>query len=117
MSDNVDKLLHHLCAQGFDWFGDDGKPAFRCALSAAGLEVVEGDELSRLYSDFTDKATAWDHAIRIPRKVQGANERVGKWLSAALEDPAVCAEMKADIEYWFKAIKPPRPSALTEGEG
>lgn len=26
---------------------------------------------------------------------------VGKWLSAALEDPAVCEEMKSDIRSWF----------------
>lgn len=29
------------------------------------------------------------------------DDLVGKWLSAALEDPAVCAEMKADILAWF----------------
>lgn len=28
-------------------------------------------------------------------------ERIGAWLSAALDDPKVCAEMKADIEAWF----------------
>jgi len=26
---------------------------------------------------------------------------IGKWLSAALEDPNVCDEMKADIVAWF----------------
>lgn len=29
--------------------------------------------------------------------------RIGMWLSAALDDPAVCAEMKADINEWFEA--------------
>lgn len=26
---------------------------------------------------------------------------VGKWLSAALDDPLVCEEMKRDVEEWF----------------
>ena len=29
--------------------------------------------------------------------------KIGSWLSAALEDPSVCAEMKADINAWFEA--------------
>lgn len=29
------------------------------------------------------------------------DDRIGKWLSAALEDPQVCEEMKADIRHWF----------------
>lgn len=35
--------------------------------------------------------------------VDGAyvNKRLGSWLSAALEDPSVCAEMKEDIKAWF----------------
>ena len=28
---------------------------------------------------------------------------IGGWLSAALDDPAVCAEMKLDITLWFTA--------------
>jgi len=31
-----------------------------------------------------------------------ANERIGSWLSAALEDPSVCEEMKEDVRYWFE---------------
>lgn len=37
---------------------------------------------------------------------QDAADRIGKWLSAALEDPGVCAEMKADINAWFEAGQP-----------
>ena len=29
------------------------------------------------------------------------NEIVGPWLSAALENPNVCDEMKQDIQAWF----------------
>lgn len=35
-----------------------------------------------------------------------ADYKIGWWLSAALEDPAVCAEMKADINAWFEAHQP-----------
>lgn len=32
--------------------------------------------------------------------------KIGKWLSAALDDPQVCQEMKYDIRNWFDAGKP-----------
>jgi len=32
--------------------------------------------------------------------------RIGRWLSAALDDPKVCHEMKADILAWMEAGKP-----------
>ncbi len=35
-----------------------------------------------------------------------ADYKIGWWLSAALEDPSVCAEMKADINAWFEAHQP-----------
>lgn len=35
-----------------------------------------------------------------------ADYKIGWWLSAALEDPAVSAEMKADINAWFEAHQP-----------
>ena len=35
-----------------------------------------------------------------------ADYKIGEWLSAALEDPNVCAEMKADIRAWFEAHQP-----------
>jgi len=31
---------------------------------------------------------------------------IGKWLSAALDDPNVCVEMKADIRRFFEAAAP-----------
>lgn len=33
------------------------------------------------------------------------NARIGKWLSAALDDPNVCDEMKIDIRAWFDAAQ------------
>jgi hypothetical protein len=35
-----------------------------------------------------------------------ANNRLGKWMSAALDDPSVCEAMKADIRFWFDSWSP-----------
>lgn len=35
-----------------------------------------------------------------------ASVSLGAWMSAALDDPAVCAAMKADIQEWFSAGEP-----------
>ena len=68
-------------------------------------------------------------ALRRPMSAGAVTEQdwnVGKWLSAALEDDAVCAEMKADINVWFNSKGPwvtPRdgwpaspPSVMSVGE-
>ena len=34
------------------------------------------------------------------------SDRLGKWMSAALDDPNVCEEMKNDIRAWFSAGQP-----------
>lgn len=34
-----------------------------------------------------------------------AEAAIGSWLSAALDDPDVCEEMKRDIVRWFTAIE------------
>lgn len=41
-------------------------------------------------------------------------KRLGSWMSAALDDPNVCDEMKADISAWFAALPTP-PEASGEG--
>ena len=40
------------------------------------------------------------------REIDQADYKIGWWLSGALEDPNVCAEMKADINKWFEAHQP-----------
>lgn len=30
---------------------------------------------------------------------------IGRWLSAALDDPKVCEEMKEDIKEWFNTFE------------
>ncbi len=48
--------------------------------------------------------TPAEGAEDVPRK--GYLPRIGSWLSAALDDPNVCADMKADILAWFDADMP-----------
>ena len=50
--------------------------------------------------------------IEADRKRRGESAmRVGAWLSAALDDPNVCDEMKADIRTWMDAGMPtPQPA-------
>lgn len=43
-----------------------------------------------------ERRTARDHA----------DYKLGGWMAAALDDPSVCAEMKADINTWFEAHQP-----------
>ena len=49
-------------------------------------------------------ALAVNHALE-KHRLQEGNERIGSWLAAALDDPSVCEEMKADITAWFEAQK------------
>ena len=62
------------------------------------------DPVQRQLGD-TFNALAVGHALE-KQRLQDGNERIGKWLSAALDDPSVCSEMKADIRTWFEAQKP-----------
>lgn len=45
------------------------------------------------------------------QSVEPAASRLGRWLAAALDDPNVCAEMKADINAWFEAGEPASQSS------
>lgn len=39
-------------------------------------------------------------------RLKGANDKIGSWLSAALEDQQVCEEMKIAVREWFAAQQP-----------
>jgi hypothetical protein len=41
-----------------------------------------------------------------PKGLHPAADRIGWWLAAALDDPNVCEEFKADIRAWFDAGMP-----------
>lgn len=42
------------------------------------------------------------HALE-KHRLQDGNSRLGSWMSAALDDPLVCDEMKSDIRAWFES--------------
>lgn len=50
--------------------------------------------------------------------LRAGNDKLGPWMSAALEDEAVCGEMKADIRAWFVSTvdrdSPPRAGQTVE---
>lgn len=38
-------------------------------------------------------------------KLLEASDLIGPWLSAAMDDPKVCAAMKEDIGEWFATVE------------
>jgi hypothetical protein len=50
------------------------------------------------------RVVAW--AKTIGHEQVMASVAIGAWLSAALDDPAVCEAMKADIRRWFSSGQP-----------
>lgn len=63
----------------------------------------------------------WNTRAPSPERASETTYKVGRWLSAALEDDAVCQEMKDDIIAWMEAGRPndqtwPEREALGEGE-
>ena len=64
-----------------------------------GLAVYRIPDRPETLPDWPALATG--HCLE-KQRLQDGNARVGKWLSAALDDPDVCAEMKADIREWFR---------------
>jgi|GEM_PF-5461486 len=45
-------------------------------------------------------------AMKLPqiRALETASDKLGAWVSAALDDPKVCEAMKDDINGWFAAL-------------
>lgn len=56
-------------------------------------------------NSFTAVTDHWPSTLSATSK-----HNLGSWMSAALDDPTVCAEMKVDISAWF-ALGEPGPSA------
>jgi hypothetical protein len=58
------------------------------------------DEQKQMTATFN--ALAVGHALD-KHRLQDGNERLAPWMAAALDDPSVCSEMKADIQAWLDA--------------
>lgn len=72
----------------------------------AGLR--EGSLIVRHRDPTTQDAAIRDGVAQVRRLAEVAriaDERVGRWLSAALDDPEVCQEMKDDINALFEALE------------
>jgi len=71
-------------------------------------EAAEADitTYQQIVADMTQEAELATLRAQVER-LRAAAEPLGAWLSAALDDPKPCAEMKRDINAWF--------AALTEG--
>ena len=61
---------------------------------------------SALYA--TPQPAAVDGLVgnKVVQRAVMASTSLGAWMSAALDDPAVCDAMKADIQEWFSAGEP-----------
>lgn len=44
-----------------------------------------------------------DFVLKLEHESLMASARLGRWMSAALDDPKVCDEMKDDIRRWFSS--------------
>ena len=75
---------------------------------AFGDPALKGEYLSRglIARRVQDCAVGWqranDHVMAIS-VLEQANHSIGRWFSAAVDDPGTCAEMRVDLEAWFKA--------------
>lgn len=85
----------------------DTDDQWHCDISFAAYPT--DDELAALH-DFLN--THHKHTSPPATSAGVVTANVGRWLSAALDDPQVCDEMKADILAWMEAGKPNvQPSA------
>jgi hypothetical protein len=71
----------------------------------------------RVFSNFSCENAANAYFATLPPEPPRAEiaHGLGKWMSAALDDPSVCAEMKADIQAWFDAGEPAPAREFTAG--
>ena len=72
------------------------------------LEMAASTERGRLgaIARAETAEAKYDEALYIDHESVLASVGVGRWLSAALDDPNVCDEMKADIRRWFASGHP-----------
>jgi chromosome segregation ATPase len=71
-------------------------------------ERAERAEVTRDY--YLEKGAAAvsraERAEARERALREASDKLGAWMSAALDDPTVCEEMRRDIREWFAALNP-----------
>lgn len=82
------------------------------------IEKAQHESTRRIVSEQRAQTALLSHsgANVAGEAVEKADYKIGWWLSAALEDSNVCAEMKADIRAWFEAHQPGLSLASERGE-
>jgi hypothetical protein len=83
-------------------------------IPAESVEILEQVICDLTTTPAPDKAVMPEAAVGEPRvdRWRKASIALGAWMSAALDDPAVCEAMKADIREWFSAGEPFEGMAL-----
>ena len=77
---------------------------FSEALKNGTLIDTQAKEIARLKEELADTQGSKDSAEMAFEWAKQAIKKVGPWLSAALEDPAVCDKMKSDIKDFFRLV-------------
>lgn len=98
----TDEMLVQRLRTGADFHESEGDIGLPCIMRQAADRLSSLEEEKRVL-------------LRAEHRAVMANVRLGRWLSAALDDQSVCEEMKADIREWFSAGPPPH--ALSAGVG
>lgn len=80
---------------------------WRYTISKNGRRQISSDKKSQicLMWNFSDTEANAKLIVCAPDLIEDKTKdykEIGKWLSASLEDPNVCDEMKQDIRNWFK---------------
>ena len=82
--------------------------------------LIERSYKPLVVTDVCDMAEAGEEADEIIdlflEEKNEAEFNIGSWLSAALDDENVCAEMKMDIVRWFTIINKPVAKESEQGE-
>jgi Lar family restriction alleviation protein len=105
-TDNNDRAALLPCpfCGGAASFERMGTPRQSCIVTcdSCGARHESSDEGHRSGTQWNERAASPEPK---PAEVPASNEEweMGKWLSAALDDPGACDEFKADIRRWMEA--------------
>ena len=80
-------------------------------MTTGDMKSMTVEELAAFYAGTNSLFNKQEAFYELARRLEEAQQKivaqeakdnyVGRWLSAALDDPSVCEEMKADIGLWM----------------
>ena len=77
-------------------------------MNKSKMDRMENKLRERLMKERWQKTAEQESGSHSATNKEIADEKIGKWLSAALEDPTTCGAMKDDINEWFMAVEEER---------